>query len=381
MNPVTALRVRAQATLPWQAWARYGRQRGGILAGGLAYAALFSVFSVLVVGFAVLGVVVGRSSELEDEVLTQVDTLLPGLIDVGPDGGLLAPADLFRDDVLSVTGAVALVVALASGLGWLAALREGVRAVFGLPPDERDVVRQKLRDTLVMGTLGVAVLVSAVLGVAVGSLAGELFDALGVSSGRATRVLLQAASLVVVLLMDAVILVVLFRLLSGLVVPWRDLRLGVLFGAAALGVLKLTGGLLLGVAGGRNPLLATAGAVAGLLVWLNLASRVTLVAAALVATSAARREASTTAEAEAAAAASAAAGVAGARPSVPTVGRRAADRTAVAAGAVIGAGVVLGAQASVGAVRTVAQVVRGSAAGRGPSGDPAPAQPPHRRDP
>ena len=93
---------RLVASHPVRAWKHYGAHRGNLLAGGVTYVALFSVVSTLVVGFTVLGTVLGRRGELGDRVIASVDEQLPGLLDVGADGGLLAPEDLFRTDVVSV---------------------------------------------------------------------------------------------------------------------------------------------------------------------------------------------------------------------------------------------------------------------------------------
>lgn len=353
-----ALLARLQATHGWRAWQHYGRHRGNVLAGGVAYFGLFSVFSALAVGFTVLGLVVGRDSSLQTSVLAEVDTQLPGLLDIGPDGGPLDPADLFSDDVLSVAGLIAFVLALLSGLGWLDAVREGIRAVFGLATDQRNVVVKKVRDVGVLATLGLAILASAVLSVTVNAAAGALLESVGLEGGLLGRGLLRALGVLAVLAVDTAIFMILFRLLSGLAVPWRDLRSGALFGAVGLGLLKLFGGLLLGGAGGSNPLLATAGVIIGLLVWMNLVSRLMLVAAAWAATHAAKVGSVDLPTVSLTKAPVNEVPIGPRDPAAPSFGQRAADRTSLAAGAVIGVGAVMGVRVAAGAVRTLRDAVR-----------------------
>lgn len=367
MKTVKALVARLQATRGWRAWQHYGQHRGNVLAGGVAYFGLFSVFSALAVGFTVLGLVVGRDSSLQRPVLVEVDAQLPGLLDIGADGGPLDPADLFQEDVLSVAGVVAFVVALLSGLGWLDSVREGIRAVFGLATDDRNVVVKKLRDVGVIATLGLVILFSTVLSVSVNAAAGALLQTVGLEGGLPGRVVLRALGVLVVLAVDTVIFMILFRLLSGLTVPWRDLRSGALFGAVGLGVLKLSGGLLLGGAGGSNPLLATAGVIVGLLVWMNLVSRVMLVAAAWAATHAATMgsvDLPTVSLVKDPAALSRAHRDVPLGPRdvmAPSFGQRSRDRTTLAAGVVLGVGAVAGVRVVAGAARTLRDGVRRAA--------------------
>jgi membrane protein len=348
---------------PARAWHRYGRARGGVLAGGIAYTGLFSVFSALLVGFTVLGLVVGRRSELQQAVLQAVDEQLPGLLKgVGGDGGLVPVDRLFAPDVLSLTGIVALLVALVSGLGWLDAVREGIRATFDLGTDRRPVVRKKLLDVAILASLGLAILLSAVLSLVVNAAGGALLRGVGLAGGWAGQALLQLFGVLVVLALDTAILVILLRLLSGVPLAWPQVRAGALVGAVGLGLLKLFGGVLLGRAGGNNPLLATSAVLVGLLLWMSLMSRVTLLAAAWVAT-----DDDVHRQTEPIRVGGLAAAVprqdlpvqAGPRGLLePSFGQRSHDRVTLAAGAVLGVLAATSLRVLGGAGRAVADVVR-----------------------
>ena len=320
---------------PVRTYQTYTRARGNTLAGGIAYAGLFSVFGALLVGFTVFGLVLGRRSDLRRPVLDAVDAQLPGLLDRGDGRGLVPPEALFAQDVLSVTGAAAFVVALWAGLRWLDAARQGIRGVFDVPFDDRPLLRKKLVDLGILATLGLAILASAVLSVVVSSTGGWLLTAVQLRETVVGEVLLRLAGIVVVLVVDTLILVVLFRLLSRVPLSWPDVRTGALVGAIGFGVLKQFGGVLLGRMSGSNPLLATSAVLIGLLLWMNLVSRVMLLAAAWVATENEVEHRHTSSPGSRTAADAAAPPRASAAPAAQP-GQRSSDRVSLAAGAVLG---------------------------------------------
>ena len=82
-------------------------------------------------------------------------------------------------------------------------------------------------------------------------------------------------------LLDAVILGALFRVLSGVQIPWRRLVGGVVAGAVGLGILKILGGTLLGVSK-SNPLLASFAVILGLLIFFNFVCQVILLSGSWV---------------------------------------------------------------------------------------------------
>jgi len=342
---VKDLLARLQRTRGWRAWQAHGERRGPILAGGIAYAGLFSVFGAVVAGFSVFGLVLGINGPLFDAVVRAVDDTLPGLLDVPAGDGVIEPASLVDPDLVSWTGAIAFLAAVLAGLGWLDALREGVRAMAGLPPMQQSVVKAKLVDVGVLATLGLAVLASAVLSIVTGSAASWLLQQVGLDGGPVASGLLRVAALLVVAVADALILLVVYRPLAGLHLPWVRMRPAVLAGGLALAVLTHLSGLLVGAAGSRNPLLATGAVLVGLLVVLNLISRIMLLTACWMVTVDDPRAVLEHGPAEAVdltkddpRPSQRAARLAGARP---TYGQRAADRTTLAAGLALGATVVV----------------------------------------
>ena len=69
---------RVKHTRPMRANARFGARSGGVLTGGIAYAALFSVFAALTIGFTAFMAVLGDNERLRDEVLDAVDDGVAG---------------------------------------------------------------------------------------------------------------------------------------------------------------------------------------------------------------------------------------------------------------------------------------------------------------
>lgn len=378
---------RLQASLLWRAWQRYGQARGGVLAGGMAYVAFFSLFPALAVGFTVFGLVVGDHADLQQRVIESVNDGLGTVIITphGATGGVVSIDDLTGSNALTIAGIIGLVGFLFTGLGWLDAMREGIRAMFGQPTLEGNVVKTKLRDLLVLATIGVVLLASAIGGVAVSGATGALLRWVGLEGSVPGRLLLGAVSTLLLLAVDVLVFMVIFRLLSGVQVPRHDFWDAALFGGIGLGILKLFAGILLNSAG-NNKFLATAGVLLGLLVWLNLVSRLTLVAAAWGATVAIDRghlsehslgspapalpmqrqaAGSATATRPAASVRPIAVGTAvgvpaPAVPFTPVVSPRSADRISVVAGAVLGAAGLFAVRTAAGAVRSVVDSARRS---------------------
>jgi membrane protein len=359
MTRLRALVARAKTTHGYRAWDRYGEARGNVLAGGVAYLAFFSIIPALVLGFAVFGFVLRGQPDLFDRVVSAISDTLPGVVqDAAHPKGLINATSPPTPNALTITGAISLVLLLLSGLGWLAALRQSVRAVFGRPRFTANVVTGKLRDLGVMVVLGLAFLLSGVLSTGVSSAARWILDQVGVATGSfAGTLLLRVLAVLVVFVIDVLLMLVVFRLLSGVRLPREDLLQGAVVGAVGLGVLKLASGLLLASAA-KKPVIGAFAVVVGLLVLLNLISRVMLLAAAWAATTADDRG-RLEPEGAAPAAASAVVPLGPREALMPTFGQRAADRTSVAAGAVLGLSAALALRTARRGLRAAVAAVRG----------------------
>ncbi|GIG40376.1 YihY/virulence factor BrkB family protein [Cellulomonas phragmiteti] len=275
---------RARALLAWwqgtraaRANARFGQAGGGLLTGGLAYTALFSVFAGLALGYTAFMAVLGGNESLRETVLQAIGASLPGLVDTGDGDGLLEPDQLVLSTGLGLAGVVALGVLLVTAIRVTAALRTALSAMFGVR-DPGSLVLGKLRELGTFVGIAGAVLLSAVLGIAVTTAADWLLDVLGWSAG--SGLVVRAVGIVVAFVVDAGVFVMLVRVLAGLRPPRRDLLGGALIAAVGLGVVRLLGTSVVAGSVGGNPVLASFAVLVVLLLWINLIARIVLLAAA-----------------------------------------------------------------------------------------------------
>jgi membrane protein len=331
--------ARAQQTHLLRAWKRYGDTRGNVLAGGVGYFAFFSIFPALLLGFTIFGLVLQERPQLLAEVENYFIETFPVLVktESNPDGIIAIEAP--TNQTLTLSGIVSLVLLLVAGLGWLGALREAIRAVFGIQGRSGNLVTAKLRDLGVMVLFGVAIVVSAAVGAVAGAAAGWVSDLIGLGEQGWP---LTVVSLLVGMALDGVIIALMLRALAGVDIPWPVLRNAALFGGVALTLLKKFGTVLLqGTLG--NPLFASFALVVGLLVWLNLMSRLVLISAAwaandlVVATPVADLSEAQQRKLLEGPETGPLTDRQRTDAGLPTFGRRASDRTTLAAGAVLGA--------------------------------------------
>jgi membrane protein len=351
---VRPLFARFRVSKPWRAWKRYGDARGNILAAGVGYFAFFSIFPAVALAFTVFGFVLRGHPELLHSVAANLNANLPGFVKDAQHPKGLIPVQTPRAAALTITGVIAFVSLVLAGMGWLGAVREGVRAVFGVQGSVGNLATTKLRDLGVLFTLGLGIALSAVLTTVVGAVAGWTAQRIGMS-GQGW--ILMLAGLAVSVLADTGLMMILLRVLSGVPLPRRDLSQGAVVGGVGFSLLKLSASTLLPRVT-ANPLFDSIAIVVGLLFWLNLIARLTLIAAAWAAIDV---------EASHGEAVHARGLTGGYRPdsvrtpetqavrggSLPAFGARSADRTTLAAGVVLGAASMVATGALAAGMRSV----------------------------
>jgi len=139
-------------------------------------------------------------------------------------------------------------------------------------------VQSKASEFLGFAGMAFAVLLSAVLSIGVTSVATWVLNAVGY--GGSGRALLQMLGIVVAFVVDVGTFMLLVWVLAGERPPWRDLFHGALLAGVGIGVVRLLGTSVVARSATRNPVLASFAVVVTLLIWVNLISRITLVAAA-----------------------------------------------------------------------------------------------------
>ena len=265
-----------QRSRPGRSLARYNMARGALMAGGIAYTGLFSVFSALAIGLTALMATIGRRPSLREAAIDAIDSVLPGVLDTG-DGGLVTIDQLTIDSALNPGSLVAGAVLLYSAVSLMGTIRIALRAMFGMVHQATGFVAVQAANLLGFVVVMVAVLVTAVAAVATSLLAGHLGQAVGAPPAL-TGTGAQVIGLVVSFLVDAAVLALIITL-CGIRPPRKDLVLGSALGALAFGALRMAGSRVVGSAA-DNPLLASFAAIVVLIVWMHLASRVLLLVAA-----------------------------------------------------------------------------------------------------
>ena len=256
----------------------YGNVNGSALAAAVTYFAFLSFFPILALSFAVIGFVARAYPNADEDLVTAINDVLPGIVG-GPDGLQLTT---FQDNAPGILS-VGILVALYSGLGWLSGMRTALVAVFEEPEREQpNFVVGKVRDVLALLTLGSVLIVSvAVSGVAT-KVATPILDLVGLGAGA--KPLLWLLALLLGLAASALLFFAFFRLLASPNVPSRSLWSGAVLGAVAFELLKQLSTVLL-AATREQPAVQAFGIALILLVWINYFSRVVVLAAAWAHTS------------------------------------------------------------------------------------------------
>lgn len=252
----------------------FGSVKAGQQAGAITYFAFLSFFPILALAFFTVGVVSTVVDGANDALRAAIESLFPGMI--GSGEGQLQLSD-FRT-FTGLAGVVGLAGVLYSGLGWISALRQALVTVFELPEDELlGFVAGKLRDLVVLASIGITLLVA--VGVS-GLVSGFSADLLGwVGLGEELSWLVKLLTVVLGLAANAVLFFTIFKLLGRAEVPNRSLWSGAILGAVLFELLKRLAGLIIAQTQGQ-PAFQAFGIALVMLVWINYFSRLVLYAAA-----------------------------------------------------------------------------------------------------
>ncbi|WP_415933668.1 YihY/virulence factor BrkB family protein [Varibaculum cambriense] len=259
---------------------RYGNGRGALLAGGIAYSAIFSLAAALTIGITVLLGVLGRSPQLQDAVFSSLASSLPGVLEWKGSSGIVDPSDLVISTSFSITGIVAVVVLVFSATSVMRAMKSSIRAMFGIDQVPSGAASEKLRDllgfvaiALGVGTTGILTLAHTVIGT-------QVFSAIELESTLASM-MIRIGSFLISAAIDGLILWILVRFVALVRAPKTDLWWGLAGFGIVASLIRSLGTSAVGSV--DNPLLASFAAIATLLLWINLLSRVMLISCAFIA--------------------------------------------------------------------------------------------------
>lgn len=285
---ITAVVARVQKLRPVRVFVNYSDKRGPILASGLAYQGLFAGFAAIWVGFSIAGIVLAGDIVLREEIISAISSVVPGLIQNENGDGAIDPEVLLSAGSFTFAAVIALVGLLLTALGWLDSARASVRTIFNLPNPKTNFLLLKLVDLAVGAGFGLLLLVFVGLSIASTQASGWLLGLVNMRDSDLAFVVGRLATALLMFLLGSVILVGLYRFLSGIPIPWSRLSHGVLIGAAGLTALQLLGTVVISGAA-RNPLIAPFAVIAGLLVLFNLGCQIILIGASWIAVDVADR--------------------------------------------------------------------------------------------
>lgn len=239
---------------------KFGDDRAGNLAALIAYYGFLSLFPLLLVMVAVLGLILRGNADLRTEI---VDSTLAQFPIIG---------DQLKRNVTALTGSgagvavgVGTAVALWGGLGVMQAAQTAMNHVWDVPLKDRpNFVKTRLRSLLMLLVLGTFVLASTLMS-GLGTSTGAL--------GMTLRVVGFAGSVVLNLAAFGLA----YRVLTARDLTWRDVLPGAVFAAVVWSILQAVGSFYLS----HSLKDATAvygffGFVLGLLAWIYLGAQVTL---------------------------------------------------------------------------------------------------------
>ncbi|WP_406198214.1 YihY/virulence factor BrkB family protein [Streptomyces sp. NBC_01017] len=260
-------------THAWRSYERMDRVKWTRLAAAMTFTSFVALFPLLTVAAAIAAATLSteQQNKLEDKIADQV----PGISD-----------QLNIDALVQNAGTVGLIAGaalLVTGIGWVTATRECLRAVWELPDDEENPVLRRAKDAGVLLGFGGAVLVTIAASTVASALVGWITRQLGIDEGGWGGILLQTAAFLVAVLANFLLLLYVLTLLPGVEPPRRRLMVAALIGAIGFELLKLLlSGYMQGVA--TKSMYGAFGVPVALLLWINFTSKLVVFCAAWTAT-------------------------------------------------------------------------------------------------
>ncbi len=255
-----------------RAFGRYQADGGDRQAAAVTFFGFLSFFPLLAVAASLLALFLGE--EAIGTVVNQVHAYAPGLADQLELRDILA-----KNTKAGVTGLVGLLALLYSGLGWVDALRQAIRAMWHHNIDAGNIVVKKAKDALILAGLGLTVLVSVGVSAATGAFTGFALELVRLDEDLPAVVLAKVVGIFLGLLTSTGLFLFLFYRLPKVQTPFRRILQGAVLAAVLFELLKRVGAIYIERTT-ENPLYGAFAVIVGLLVWINVVSRMLLLCAA-----------------------------------------------------------------------------------------------------
>lgn len=256
----------------------FNEHYGNHYAAAITYFSVLSVIPILMVAFAVVGKVVGGDQAVIDQITHGINNSVPeglrGLVKTITDAAISSGSGI---------GIFGLLLALYSGIGWMANLRDALTAQWGQEKKQQPLVTTTLKDLLSLLGLALALVVSFALTAAGSGIGRLLLQLVGLEDQAWARFLLTAATIVLGLIANTLVFLWVIARLPRERVALRSAVKGAIFAAVGFVILQQVATVYL-TSVTKSPSFAIFGPVIGLLVFANLVSRFLLLVTAWTAT-------------------------------------------------------------------------------------------------
>jgi YihY family inner membrane protein len=250
---------RAWIAFPYAVMKKFGDDRAGNLAALIAYYGFLSLFPLMLVLVTLLGTLLRNNPELQDAIRTSALANFPVI-----GGQISRNVHSLRGSGLAL--GIGLALALWAGLGVMKVLQTSMNAVWNVPYGHRpDFWLSLLRAMLMLLVLGVITLGSATAG--------------SVGAGSDSW-LLRIAGIAISAVLNLILFLLAFRILTTEEATWGDVFPGALIAALAWTALQAVGGYVVShQLQGASDTYGAFATVIGLLAWIYLGAQITLFAA------------------------------------------------------------------------------------------------------
>jgi YihY family inner membrane protein len=249
----------AWIAFPYAVMKKFGDDQAGNLAALIAYYGFLSLFPLMLVLVTLLGMLLRNDPELQEAIRTSALTNFPVI------------GEEISKNVHSLRGSglalgIGLALAIWAGLGVMKVLQTAMNALWNVPYRHRpNFWRSLLRAMLMLLLLGVITVASAAAG--------------GVGGGSDSW-LLGTVGIAISVVLNLVLFLLAFRILTTEDVTWGDVFPGALIAALAWTALQAVGGYIVShQLRSASDTYGTFATVIGLLAWIYLGAQITLFAA------------------------------------------------------------------------------------------------------
>ena len=257
---------------------RYTESYGSHYAAAVTYFSVLSLVPILMIAFAVAGIVLSSQPDLLSELKMGIRDVVPGAL-----GDTLNDVVKQAIESKGTVGILGLLGAAYSGLGWMANLRDALTAQWGHPKADLPFLMTYLKDLLALIGLGLALVVSFGITAAGSGFANLLLRLVGLEGVGWAEFLLKAGTIILGLAANWLVFLWVLAKLPRDPVTWRSAVRGALAAAVGFEILKQVATIYLSRVTG-SPAGAAFGPVIGILVFANLVAQFLLFITAWTAT-------------------------------------------------------------------------------------------------